>query len=240
MATLDDSIRQAIQTHLARSQLSERKLGAFAVGDPSLVPRLKAGGTMRLDTADQLLRYMNEAPIGPTFRTEVEAFLSETGIGERKFGSAAVRDPSFVTKLRSGTSPRLSTIERVQAWMHANKDALLRAAIALAQAECRESSAASSTEPGAQDTPATETEKPRSGHGNAIEGTTPAQAEPKRFLSAREAAALLTVSPRLLHRFRETGRGPPFLRFGIRILYARDDLLEWAWAMRHGGTPEWT
>ena len=93
MATLDDSIRQAIQAHLARSQLSERKLGAFAVGDPSLVPRLKAGGTMRLDTADQLLRYMNEAPIGPTFRTEVEAFLSETGIGERKFGSAAVRDP---------------------------------------------------------------------------------------------------------------------------------------------------
>lgn len=195
---------------------------------------------MRLDTADQLLCYMNETPIGPTFRTEVEAFLSETGIGERKFGSAAVRDPSFVTKLCSGASPRLSTIERVQAWMHANKDALLRAAIALAQAERRESSAASSPEPGAQDTPAAATAKPRSEQGSAIEGTTPAQAEPKRFFSQREAAALLTISTRLLHHFREAGRGPPFLRLGSRTVYARDDLLEWAWAMRHGGTPEWT
>ena len=220
MVTLDDSIRQAIQTHLARSQLSESKLGAFAVGNPSLVPRLKAGGTMRLDTADQLLRYMNEAPIGPTFRTEVEAFLSETGIGERKFGSAAVRDPSFVTKLRNGASPRLSTIERVQAWMHANKDALLRAAIALAQAECRESSAASSTEPGAQDTPAATTEKPRSEHGSAIEETTPAQAEPKRFLSAaRGRGPAHDLAPHAPSLSGKPVRWPPFVRFGIRIVY---------------------
>ena len=51
MTTLDDSIRQAIEAYLARSQLSERKLGAFVVGDPALIPRLKAGGSMRLDTA---------------------------------------------------------------------------------------------------------------------------------------------------------------------------------------------
>ena len=78
MATLDDLIRQAVEAYLSHSQMSERKLGAFAVGDPSMVPRLMTGGSIRLDKADQLLCYMNEAPIGPGFVSEVEAFLSET------------------------------------------------------------------------------------------------------------------------------------------------------------------
>ena len=96
MTTLDGSIRQAIEADLARSQLSERKLGAFAVGNPALIPQIKAGGSMRLDTADQLLSYMNEAPIGPPFRSEVEAFLSETGIGERRFGAKAAGEGRHV------------------------------------------------------------------------------------------------------------------------------------------------
>ena len=37
--------------------------------------------------AVQLLCYMSEAPIGPGFVREVEAFLSDTGIGHRRFGS---------------------------------------------------------------------------------------------------------------------------------------------------------
>ena len=240
MTALDDSIRQAIEAYLARSQLSERKLGAFAVGDPALIPRIKAGGSMRLGTADQLLSYMNEAPIGPTFRREVEAFLSETGIGERRFGSKAAGDPSFVTRLRSGASPRLSTVERVQARMRANKDELVRAAIAQTLAERTETSGAPSSEPGAQNAPAAATAEPRSDNESAIEGTTPVQDEPKMFFPAREAAALLTLSPRSLHRFRTTGEGPPYLRLGGRFVYARDDLLEWAWARRHEGTPERT
>ena len=36
---------------------------------------------MRLDTADHLLCYMNEAPFGPMFSSEVEAFLSDSGNG---------------------------------------------------------------------------------------------------------------------------------------------------------------
>ena len=152
MTTLEDSIRQAIEAHLARSQLSERKLSAFAVGDPAIIPRFRAGGSMRLDTADQLLTYMNEEPIGPAFRSDVEAFLSETGIGERKFGGKAAGDPAFVTRLRSGASSRLSTVQRVQGWMRAHKDELIRAAAALKQAAHRDTSDASSSGPVAKDT----------------------------------------------------------------------------------------
>ena len=65
--------------------MSERKLGAFAVGDQSMVWRLLAVGSIRLDKADQLLCYMGQAPIGPGFVSEVETFLSDTGIGDRRF-----------------------------------------------------------------------------------------------------------------------------------------------------------
>lgn len=67
MARLDDIVRQSVEAYLSRSQMSERKLGAFAVGDPSMVPRFMAGGSIRLDKADQLLCYMGQAPIGPGF-----------------------------------------------------------------------------------------------------------------------------------------------------------------------------
>ena len=66
---------------------------------------------------------MGQAPIGPGFVSEVEAFLSDTGIGDRRFGSDAAGDPLFVRKLRSGASPLLSTVEQVQAWMRANRSA---------------------------------------------------------------------------------------------------------------------
>ena len=125
MATLDDSIRQPVQAYLARTGMNERKPGAFATGDPSLVPRLVAGGSTTLNTADALLRYMVEPPIGPEFASEVEAFLTETGIGDRQFRSRAAGDPSFVTKLRNGAGLRLYTVKRVRAWMRVNKRALM-------------------------------------------------------------------------------------------------------------------
>ena len=152
MTTLEDSIRQAIEAYLARFRLSERKLGAFVTGDTAFIPRVRAGASMRLDTADRLLIYMNEEPIGPAFRSEVEAFLSETGIGERKFGSRAAGNPSFVTRLRSGATSRLSTVQRVQGWMRAHKDELIRAAAAREQAEHRETSDALSSDGEAEDT----------------------------------------------------------------------------------------
>ena len=230
MATLDETIRHAVQAYLARTGMSERKLGAFAVGDPSLVPRLMAGGSTKLHTADALLRYMDEPPIGPQFAGEVEAFLSETGIGERQFGSRAAGDSSFVTKLRNGEGLRLFTVERVRAWMRVNKRALMAAL----RSASRETSSAASPDPAARDTCAATTANPGSGDARPLEGTTLARHDAKALLSTAEAAALLALSARTLKRYRYEGRGPPFLRLGGRVRYTRADLLKWALAHRQG------
>ena len=234
MAKLDDSIRKKVEVFLARTRLSERKLGAFAVGDPSLIPRLRAGASMRLDTADALLTYMDEEPISPKFCAEVEAFLSETGIGERTFGSKAAGDPSFVTKLRSGTSLRLYTVERVRAWMRVNKRALM--------AQSREGSGEESpgrpSDPAMHDTPAAATAGARSDNARPRGRTTPARQDPKMYLTTGEAAEFLTLSARTLDRYRVQGTGPVFHRFGGRVRYLRGDLLEWASARRVERTPE--
>ena len=228
MATLDDTVRQAVQAYLARTGLSERKLGAFAASDPSLIPRLMAGGSTELHTADALLRYMNEAPIGPQFAGEVEAFLSETDIGERQFGSSAAGDPSFVTKLGTGAGLRLYTVERVRSWMRVNKRALM----AESQNKGGETSPAASSDPAARETRAPTTANRRPGDARLLEGTTPARHDAKALLTTSEAAALLALSARTLKRYRGEGGGPAFLRLGGRDRYMHADLLEWASARR--------
>ena len=233
MATLDETIRQAIQAYLARTGMSERKLGAFSAGDPSLVPRLMAGGSTTLHTADALLRYMDEPPIGREFAGELEAFLTETGIGERQLGSRAAGDPSFVTKLRNGAGLRLYTIERVRAWMRVNKHALM---VEL-RSGTGETSPAASPNPTARDKRAATTANPGSGDARPLEGTTPARHDAKALLSTVEAAALLALSASTLKRYRVEGRGPSFLRLGGRVRYTRADLLKWALAHRQGERP---
>ena len=176
---------------------------------------------MRLDKADQLLCYMNQAPIGPGFVSEVEAFLSDTGIGHRRFGSSAAGDPLFVMKLRTGATPRLSTVEQVQAWMRANRNALEHA-------------------PGAQGQGDGEQSLPdRSSDAVRPRGTTVFTKDgPQVILTTREAAALLTLSLSTLERYRMKGGGPRYLQFGAAVRYARADLLEWVLTMRRDGTPE--
>ena len=234
MSKLDDSIRKTVEAFLARTTLSERKLGAFAVGDPSLIPRLRAGASMRLDTADALLTYIDEEPIGPKFCTEVEAFLSETGIGERTFGSKAAGDPAFVTKLRSGASLRLYTVERVRAWMRVNERALM------AQSHGHGGGEPPSRPTGRakRDMRAAATAGSRSDGAGRRGRTTPARHDTKQYLSTGEAADFLTLSARTLDRYRVKGTGPMFHRFGGRIRYLRADLLEWAMARRVERTPE--
>ena len=121
MTTLDDFIRQTIKAYLARTNMSAREFGVLALGDPGFVSSLQSGRSMRLDTADRLLQFMDEAPIGPKFRDEVEAFLSRTDMKPYKLGEKALGDPSYVDKLRSGASPLLRTVDRVRSWMHGTK-----------------------------------------------------------------------------------------------------------------------
>ena len=199
MTTLDDFIRRTIEAHLARTNMSARRFGVLALGDPGFVTSLKSGRSPNLDTADRILQFMNEAPIGPKFRDEVQAFLSRTGMKPYKLGEEALGDPSFVPKLMSGASPRLRTVERVRRWM-------------------RDTQRASGSGP--------------LGEGRPRRSRPVPQGDATMFLSTRKAAALLTLSPRTLDRYRENGTGPPYLRLGSRIVYAREDLLEWAWSKR--------
>ena len=199
MTTLEDAIRGTIEAYLARTNMSVRRFGLLALGDPSFVSSLKSGRSLRLGTADRVLEFMDEASIGPKFRDEVEAFLSRTDMKPYKLGEKALGDPSFVQKLMSGASPQLSTVERLRNWMH--------------------------------DT------DPASGSGPLVEERSRAskplpKGDETTFLSTRKAAALLTLSPRTLDRFREIGKGPPCFQLGQRIVYAREDLLEWAWSKR--------
>ena len=61
---------------------------------------------------------------------------------------------------------------------------------------------------------------------------------PQVILTTREAAALLTLSPSMLQRYRVKGGGPRYLQIGGAVRYARVDLLEWVLTKRRDGTPE--
>ena len=199
MTTLDDFTRGSIEAYLARTNMSARRFGVLALGDPSFVSSLKSGRSIRLDTADRVLQFMDEAPIGPKFRDEVEAFLSRTEMKPYKLGEKALGDPSFVQKLMSGASPQLRTVERVRSWMH-------------------DTDPASAAEPLVEE---------------RLRGSKPLpRGDETTFLSTRKAAALLALSSRTLNRFRENGTGPRYHRLGQRIVYAREDLLDWAWSKR--------
>ena len=58
------------------------------------------------------------------------------------------------------------------------------------------------------------------------------------YLTAREAAAHLGLSTRTLDRYRVTGEGPVFLRFGGGVRYLREDLDEWARTRRRRSTSD--
>jgi excisionase family DNA binding protein len=61
---------------------------------------------------------------------------------------------------------------------------------------------------------------------------------PTVFLTVRETAALLRLSEITLGRWRIEGSGPPFRKFGRRVLYERSDLIAWAEAQRRLSTSD--
>jgi Helix-turn-helix domain len=52
--------------------------------------------------------------------------------------------------------------------------------------------------------------------------------DPPAFLTPKESAAFLRLSDVTLARWRIEGIGPPYRKFGRRVLYARADLVLWA------------
>ena len=207
MTNLDRQLRALLGAFLEQTDTSARRFGVEALGDPGFMASLARGRCLGLRTVDRLLAFMGHAPVGPAFRREVEAFLGATGTKAYVFGELALGDPTFVDRLRRGASFRLATVERARAWMAgqacAGARAAMRAAVAgaplLGEADDR--------------TPQGDCDM---NHANG------------EYLSTRRAAFLLGLSPRTLDRYRETGKGPAYHRFGQRIVYRQGDLDDWA------------
>ncbi len=113
--------REAVEDWLKRTGMAPARLAAEALGDPSFVQqlRLRRGRVPRMDTADKVLAFIGEAPVGPAFRAEIEAFIEITRTKPYVLVLDATGDPSFVARLRRGVSPRLDTVGLVCAWMAA-------------------------------------------------------------------------------------------------------------------------
>ena len=62
--------------------------------------------------------------------------------------------------------------------------------------------------------------------------------EMPRYLTPRQTADWLGLSVRTLDRYRASGEGPVFHRFGGRIRYRHDDLQAWADARRRTSTSD--
>ncbi|MBK8467809.1 MAG: hypothetical protein IPL32_18515 [Chloracidobacterium sp.] len=61
-----------------------------------------------------------------TLLADIEAFLASTGMKHTAFGSQALKDPAFVTRLREGKDVRTDTIERVRSFMEGYRAPLAR------------------------------------------------------------------------------------------------------------------
>ena len=227
MHELSCQFRDAVSAFLDRDGMTHSQLGREALGDPSFVLRLMRGRAPRLDTADRLLAFMGESPIGPGFRFEVEAFLDVTGTKPYLFGQHAAGNPSFVARLRGGVSPRLDTVQRVRTWMNEHSGESERVAMQASQSKTApEGNGAARENVGCKNEV--------NGNGEVVIMND----ESARYLDTREAARLLGLSNRTLDRYRVTGEGPVFHRFGTRIRYAQADLDEWAAARRMRSTSD--
>lgn len=216
--TLDVRLLMVLDAWCAANGTSERVLGSASLGDPDLVASLRRGRSPRLATADELLAFIGEPALGAAFRAEVEAFLAVTGTKLSVLGRRATGNPSFVAQLRKGVSHTLATVGKVRAWMDAHATA----------AENREIRARVRGTAGVpamlEPAPAAPEHPNRSEPGEERENVDDAG---ERYLSTREAAVLLGLSPSTLDRYRVTGEGPSFFRFGSRVLYLREDLDSW-------------
>ena len=60
----------------------------------------------------------------------------------------------------------------------------------------------------------------------------------ERYLRTAEAARYLSLSPRTLEKHRTFGTGPAYRKLGGRVVYAPEDLQEWAERGRRSSTSD--
>ena len=132
--SFQEALRRSVEAFRARERLGARAFGSAAAGDPDFIEGLLCGGgaRLRLDAADTVLGFMGEAPLGPLFACEVDAYLSITGTPAQRLGLGAVGEASFVRRLRAGHAPRLGTADRARRWMGMHSSPAQRRAIAAA------------------------------------------------------------------------------------------------------------
>ena len=229
--TTQATLLRLLDAYRARTGYSARRLGAEALNDPGLASTLKRGRTLRLSSADRLLAFIGEAPLGPRFRCEVEAFLRITRTKRAVFGLEAAGDPSFVARVMAGASPTLATVDRVRAWMRDNASAAERRAVARALDEAFPASAAEGQATASP--PAHVLTDPDA----TAQGDTPMR-DDTTYLDTRAAAAHLGLSPRTLDRYRVSGEGPAFYKLGTRVRYRLADLEAWAESRRRRSTSD--
>ena len=235
---LDELLRRTVAAWRQRRGVSARRFGVEAVGDPVFVFSQERGRPVRLATADRVLAHMGRPPLGPAFRQEVEVFLAVTGTKVSVLGEEAAGNPSFVGRLRRGASPRLRTVERVRAWMAAQASAEEAAAIRR-RLDCEDPFAGVMTRSstcvpllsGRAASTAEKGERHMNGNGDL-------NGNGGKYLNTREAAAWLNLSPRTLDRYRVSGEGPAFHRFGGRVRYLVADLEAWASERRRVSTSD--
>ena len=213
--SLDARFLRAVEAWCAGNGMSEGAFGAAVYRDRGFVASLRGGRSPRLGTVDRALAVMGEPPAGPAFRREVEAFLAVTGVKRSLLGREATGNPTFVAQLLGGVSPKLATVEAVRASMKSHAS----------PAEWREVRARAGAMPAiltgaplpSPDPPA----RPayRDPGPDRLEG---------RHVDTREAAERLGLSPGTLARYRITGAGPCYYRFGGCVRYTETDLEAWA------------
>ena len=232
---LEERLQRTVAAWRMRHGVSARRFGMEALGDPGFVGSQTRGRSVRLATADRVLAFMGHPPLGPVFRREVEAFLAVTGIKGSVLGMEAAGNPSFVGRLRRGASPRLATIDRVRAWMAAHLTPEEARAIRAGTTDENPFALAGTIPAGSSTAPV-----PPAGSGADLEreGDRRMNESNGHYLNTREAAAWLGLSPRTLDRYRVSGEGPVFHRFGSRVRYLLADLETWASARRRLSTSD--
>ena len=200
--------------------MSAGAFGAAVYRDRSFVASVRDGRCPRLRTVDRALAVMGEPPAGPAFLGEVDAFLAVTGMKRSLLGRDATGNPSFVAQLLGGVSPKLATVEAVRAWMKSHAS----------PAEWREVRARAGKMPAIMtDAPLPSPEPPaRTVNRDPGPERSARRRKDRRYVDTREAAERLGLSPSALARYRTTGAGPWYYRFGGCVRYRGDDLEAWA------------